>query len=155
MKRKVILILLMVVVLGWTNVSHGEQWEVVKFENSRGYVQPIAQVKNELGFGFMISGTEKDVARTASLAIPYHYHPISGEGQFIKFQVDDYKMQKKAYILELNGYGAVFYLFKEDIQQLKKGRKLKMSYYGVRGWSGAISFDLNGSDKAISYELKH
>ena len=136
--------------VGEKNAFDAGKWKVDTIENSKGYIQPIAQVKNKFGFTFMVSVNEKG-EKTAGLVIPPQYHRIAGNSVFIKFQVDDYQMQRKTFNMESEGYGANFYLSKKDIHQIKQGHTLKIKYLREIGWSGTIRFDLKDSRKTISY----
>jgi len=139
----------------WSNNSYGGEWEVSHFEGPQGNRHPVAQVKNDLGFVFNVTGAKNDSLKKAGLVIPKNYKPISRDAVFVKFQIDAYSIQRKNINRIAGGYGAIFYLNNRDISRLKKGQNFKVSYYGIAGWSGATTFTLKGSNKAISHAISH
>jgi len=136
--------------VGEKNAFDAGIWKVVTRENSKGYIQPMARVRNKFGFIFMIYVNEKG-EKTADLVISPQYYRIADNAVLIQLQVDDFSMQRKIFQMESEGHIATFHLTKKDIHQIMRGYKLKIKYLSKIGWSGTIVFDLKNSHKSISY----
>lgn len=156
-KNWIYLFVLVLVISGCTKAFVKEndtldsgKWKVVTMKNGKGYIQPIAQVKNKFGFILMVSVNGKG-EKTVGFVIPSKYHRIASYSAFIKLQVDDYKMQRKTFHMDPEGHSANVYLSEQEIHQIKKGKKLKIKYLREVGWSNTICFELKNSNKTISY----
>ncbi len=136
--------------VGEKNAFDSGVWKVVTMENSKGYIQAMAQVRNKFGFIFMVYVNEKG-EKIAGLSIPSQYYRITENSVFIQLQIDDYQIQRKIFNMESEGHNANFCLTKKDVHQLMRGYKLKIKYLSEIGWSGTIVFDLKNSHKSISY----
>jgi len=136
--------------VGEKNAFDAGNWKVATIENSKGYIQPIAQVRNKFGFILMVYVDNKG-EKTAGLGIPSQYYRIAGNAVLIQLQIDDYQIQRKIFNMESEGHNANFYLTKKDIHQIMRGYKLKIKYLSEIGWSGTIVFDLKNSHKSILY----
>lgn len=127
-----------------------ERWVVETEVDHMERVHKIAMVRNSLGFSFNLLGTKKSVK--GGLSIPFNYPLISDKADYLKIQIDQNPIQRPIFVRR--GRVALLYPDEDLIRQIKQGHKLKISYYGATGWTGAIVFSLNGSSRAINEALR-
>lgn len=127
-----------------------ERWVVETEVDHMERVHKIATVKNSLGFSFYLLGTKKSVK--GALSIPFDYPLVSDKADYLKIQIDQNPIQRPIFVRR--GRVAFLYPGEDLIRQIKQGNKLKISYYGTTGWTGAIVFSLNGSSSAINEALR-
>jgi len=119
-----------------------ETWEVKKTHDNLDNVYDIAQVKNNEGFVFTV---EEGFYTIGTLITPNKNVAASMDRQIIKFQIDNYEIERKTPQYRSNGREIDIGLSEKNIKRMAKGQVVKISYYKKTGELIDIKFDLNGS----------
>ena len=150
---RVLTLSILLVIVCLVKASFADQrWMVEREVDEWERSHKCAVVENSKGYRFAVLGTK--VARNPDLYECTLYVPQNRVKKmaFLTVQIDDSSPERLVATPVAGGSGAFVIVDKGLIQQLRRGSKLYVKYYGISGWR-VVQFTLNGSSESISKAL--